>query len=403
MKRLFSIGTLTKYLLIPYFVPFFYSFREVGFYNIYRLGFTAHPLLVSLFMFLSELVCGFYLLFQLSCKTKDSQGKAIVYNNQIVKEEESKENKIEIQNDNTKSFLLICLSAFIDFVGYTCTSLLCAYSDIQLNHIQIEMRIMPTFFMSILSWKMLNFSFYRHHLVSSGIILIGFLMVIIQKFTQVKEPLSAGYIFLIFTAINLAYSFKQIIDKIILDKKGFSTPRLLFYQGLFGIVFCIISYGLTYPIDCKNQYLFCSEGKFENLPKLKDEMTWTITGYLILLFSSSIGLNIFLMLTKSYFTPTHRNVSDTMNSFFAWVINIIFYVSFEKNDWLYLFGYIIIMIGCLIFNEIIICHFFKLAEDTKEEIIKRASLSIEIVNKTKEEKLLNKEAELTEKETINQP
>ena len=90
-------------------------------------------------------------------------------------------------------------------------------------------------------------------------------------------------------------------------------------------------------------------------PNILKDLNLTIGIYLIILFLSSIGLNVFLMMTKKYFTPTHRNVSDTMNAFVAWVINMF---SNKETSMINIIGYVIIMLGCLIYNEIIICRFW---------------------------------------------
>lgn len=83
------------------------------------------------------------------------------------------------------------------------------------------------------------------------------------------------------------------------------------------------------------------------------------------------------MLIKKYLTPTHRSVADTFNAFFVWA-STFFYNQNWNNKWdsmnfLDIFGYLLIIIGCLIYNEIIILHIFNLDRDTKTEIIERAS------------------------------
>ena len=390
--KTFSIGKVSVYLIIPFLVPVFYSIREVGFSHIYGLNFTQHPLLVSVIMFLSELVCGIKPLYKY-CTNRNQKKEEItmLYNNEVLTGKEKENEEKELQSQNVLIlYLQIALSALIDFLGYTCTSLLCAYPDIQQNNVQIEMRILPLFVMSFLSWKYLNFSFYKHHIMATLLIGIGYIFIMIVTFNKVNEPLNPYLIFLIFAIINIVYAIKQINDKIIIDKKYISTSCLLCMQGVFGLFFCIISFAIAIFVPCNPNWKFCTGQHFENFinmwPNILGDLNLSIGIYLIILFLSSIGLNVFLMMTKKYFTPTHRNVSDTMNAFVAWVINMF---SNKETSMINIIGYASIMLGCLIYNEIIICRFCGLDEDTKEEIMNRAGVSMNNIKLVpdKEEKI----------------
>lgn len=94
--KTFSIGKISVYLLIPFLVPVFYSIREVGFKNIYGLNFTQHPLLVSVIMFFSELVCGIKPLYKYYTAERKTKEETVVYNNEVLtgKIEQGKENWI---------------------------------------------------------------------------------------------------------------------------------------------------------------------------------------------------------------------------------------------------------------------------------------------------------------------
>lgn len=211
--KTFSIGKVSVYLIIPFLVPVFYSIREVGFKNIYGLNFTQHPLLVSVIMFLSELVCGIKPLYKY-CTNRNQKKEEItvLYNNEVLTGKEKENEEKELQSQNVLIlYLQIALSALIDFLGYTCTSLLCAYPDIQQNNVQIEMRILPLFVMSFLSWKYLNFSFYKHHIMATLLIGIGYIFIMIVTFNKVNEPLNPYLIFLIFLSILCMQSNKSMI------------------------------------------------------------------------------------------------------------------------------------------------------------------------------------------------
>lgn len=57
--RKISFRIMSKYLIVPFLCPVFYSIRKVAFKNLhFTFGFTTHPLIISLIMFISELICG---------------------------------------------------------------------------------------------------------------------------------------------------------------------------------------------------------------------------------------------------------------------------------------------------------------------------------------------------------
>ena len=80
------------------------------------------------------------------------------------------------------------------------------------------------------------------------------------------------------------------------------------------------------------------------------------------------------MLTKKYFTATHRSVADTLNAFCSWVLLLCSSknpIGWTIKNILDIIGYIVMLLGCLIYNEIIILHVFRLDEGTKYSIMTR--------------------------------
>ena len=94
-------------------------------------------------------------------------------------------------------------------------------------------------------------------------------------------------------------------------------------------------------------------------------------------------MNVFLMLTKKFLTPTHRSIADSLNAFCTWIVFLSVYSDkeFWENEWNWLkffdiIGYILITLGCLMYNELIIVHICGLDKDIKEHIVKRADQEI---------------------------
>ena len=377
--RIIELGHLNIYLLFPFLVPLFYSFRDIAFKGIFSLNFLSHPIFETLIMFLSEVICIPFELLRIhnsKPRIRQIRQSAITVEQNILIER----NKVISQPSywkEPKIYMLISLSAAIDLICYTSISFSCAYGVIQTNNIHTEMRILPIFFMSLLSWKFLQMQIYNHHLVSIGFIGIGFLIIFTDLFVAIELTITQKILVIIlFLVIHFFYSIKQINDKYLMEHKYISPFLLLFFEGVSGVILTFVTYAIAYLVECKEEWNFCTTGPvFETFSKdLKDlanNVNVSALLYLLLLLFSSSGLNIFLMLTKNYFSPSHRSVSDTMNAFFAWIVNFFFD---WNNNWSFIkvIGYVFIMIGCCIFNEIILLKFWDLDKDTKGNIEDRS-------------------------------
>lgn len=372
-----ELGKFNIYLLFPFLVPLFYTLRDIAFKGIFSLNFLSHPLFETLIMFLSEVLCiPFELLRIHNSKPRIRQSKITIEQNQLVES-----NKVIEQQSHWKEpkiYMLITISSLIDLICYTSISFSCAYRVIQTNNIHTEMRILPIFFMSLLSWKFLKMEIYNHHLVSIGFIGIGFLFLFIDLFVAIELTIAQKIlVILLFLIIHFFYSIKQINDKYLMEQKYISPFLLLFFEGVSGVILTFLAYTIAYFVPCKEGWEFCKEGPvFETFSKdLKDlsqNVNFSALLYLFLLLFSSTGLNLFLMLTKNYFSPSHRSVSDTMNAFFAWIVNFFFDWN-QKWSYINVVGYAFIMIGCCLFNEIIILKFWDLDKDTIGNINDRSN------------------------------
>lgn len=391
-------GKIHISLIFPFLVPVFYTLRDVAFKGLFANNFNGHPILETFLMFISEFLCIFIEIpLYFIRKSKNTRISFSVQDGQLVVDEKMILEK-PFKCCEFIVIFLIFLSALIDFVCFTGISFLCSYDAVQTNNVHTKMRILPVFFMGFLSLKILNFNIYKHHIFSILLIGFGFLLLMIGIMITVmsKVAFSIQFIILgIFLCIHIVYSCKQINDKYLLDHKYISPFLLLVYQGIAGMAITLVFYVVALYVPCRSDWKFCNPGPiFENFVT-----DWYIFAgnqeiilYLFLFLFSSIGLNSTLMLTKQKLTPSHRSVSDTMNAFFAGIVSII-YKWGGTYSYVDIAGFIIIMCGCLIYNEIIILHFCGLDKDTKYEITLRAGV--------KETSLISEELTNFEKNQIN--
>ena len=179
---------------------------------------------------------------------------------------------------------------------------------------------------------------------------------------------------------------------------------LLFYQGIIGLLLCILTVGVFSIMHVINEKLFGKESLLnyfqkDSFSQLVDVFHLdAVNAYLLLLTVTGVFVNIIFMLIKQFFSPTHRSIADSLNAFATWAY--LFAFPSTKNwvtswDWkklLDIFGYIVIIIGSLMYNELLIIHRANLDCDLIEKISKRGDMdaisasSMIAINPPEEEK-----------------
>ena len=398
-SSIISFNCFSLTIAFPFTSPFFYVIRDIGFKIIFLYEFRDHPLIITFIMFLSEMFAGFGEIIrkiclapvnegQLSASSRYSQNDMDVIAINVIKQE--KDSKLL-----KKCILLIIITVLIDLICYTLISFICSRYETQQLNLHTEMRISPVFFMCILNYKFFNIILYKHQKISIIIIAVGFIILLVtdiiaNNLNQENITDSKFYYSLPFlVVINIAYSFKQIIDKILMENKFISPFKLLFYQGCVGCFISSILIIIASFINCPELHIYqgiCTPGrKIENVKTffnelLGDDFINILTGLLMILFGGCF-VNLWLLLTKQYMTPTHRCVSDALNALCTWICLFTPLNKLDlKNEKLLIFdcfAYLFIVFGCLVYCELLTFDFCGMKKDTKYEIMKRGNLSNE--------------------------
>lgn len=381
--ELFSFKKGSKYLWLIVLSPVAYTLRDLAFKLLFGKGFTNHPMLITAIMFLGEILAGLPQFF-IKAKSSNQERKENyrVYQNTLHSTKGAIVDKPENYSITNKTvFFKVFLSSMIDFLCYTATSYLCSKPEIELYNIHTEMRITPIFFMSLLSWKFLHIEIFKHHTIAILIVGIGFITISVNRLISYSNDIFPLQYLILFFLIHSIYSIKQINDKYIIDKLYMSPYVLLFYQGIIGFVICLVIVGIFSLIHAINDtFLSSNLTYFENdtFSQVWDVFHLNaINGYLILLTITGTFVNIIFMLIKKFFSPTHRSIADSLNAFSTWA----YLFCFSNTEWtiqwdwlklLDIFGYLVIIIGSLMYNELLIVHVGNLDQDIIENIADRA-------------------------------
>ena len=257
-------------------------------------------------------------------------------------------------NNNTKKAIMIILVIIISVleIFYRTES----YSKYEKAKNYLDIKLGNIFLIPIFSFFIINGKISRHHIFSFilsffGIFLICFFLNSnyqnrdyyeseIRSFSDQMKHLS----FSIYSSLALVLS-KILFDDFIL------IFLYIFYEGI--LIFILITIFAILGIGHFGDYL-------ENISSLIGSIR------LLFLFLNIDYLSFGYYLSNSliiyYFSPNHLIISEILSLFLRWIIEILFENKIENEDKAIIFikivSFLIIFISSLVYNEILILHFF---------------------------------------------
>jgi drug/metabolite transporter (DMT)-like permease len=232
------------------------------------------------------------------------------------------------------------------------------------------MKIAVTAFFSIVFLKR---KLYRHHWSSVAVIFIGLVLVGVAVLTGgstngiASEPL--GIILLLLGTVFTSGMF--IVEEKVLGSYYLDPLKVVGYEGLFGFLMWCVLLPIFQQIDCQNDKL-CPYGRLEDTSRAFQDYG---ANYVLILLSLAICFTIAMFnafgvaVTKNA-SSAQRATIDTSRTLFIWIFFLIVSVNGKREDfyWLQLFGFILLVIGTLVFNEIVIVPFLGFDRYTKRAL-----------------------------------
>ena len=228
----------------------------------------------------------------------------------------------------------------------------------------------------IFSKYLFNLQMYKHHYFSMIIILLALLLnnYLGINNLQINFKITFGSLLLIYI-----YPFLNMLGYLILYEIGVNLFLFLTLLGFVGIIFGIIIliinhiFGIKF-FKLKYDYLFMNEKGENNII------------YLIL-FSILRGVTYILVWSLlSLFKPWFFEIQNVISSFLLFIYLTIKKISengfeniFILNNIIQIINFIILLFACLIFNEQIICNFWRLNNNTFKNIIHRAHIDMKFI------------------------
>ena len=375
----FSFQKLNRYFLMPFFVSIicfttkFFSeamklndreidIKDVTEDNTHTFVFM-YQIIQSICLILGGLT--YFISHQKAKRRKDSGSYNVSYT--ITKRSllrSSSEGSIEMENkiDIKKNLIIIFMPILI--ISY---NLGIAYG---VGYPQLEKRVYFLFFITLINIFIFKKEIYRHQKLALLITAIGIIPIYVSFGLFLKTD-EYNIIYDVFLFIgSFCYSVYLVLIKYLTTTKRFAVFRLLLYQGLLCFAYTIILY-IVISLARKGDltYLYnifhCSETNYICV----SFYYFKIIMYLIL----NTVLQALIFLVVYIFSPELFAISDIWSPLFSFIALCI---QIKEDKWLKIFltvlGYLIIAVGAFIYNELIVCNFCKLNENTWKAIDRKA-------------------------------
>lgn len=216
---------------------------------------------------------------------------------------------------------------------------------------------------------------YRHQQLALVMALLGTGLYLFRMFEDPKD--TSIYYILSGTILNC---FEIVIEKYLMENKYITIFEILFYEGC--VEFCInaLFFGISYSFFRQTEGCISLFGvEVQRLSELadvfNDNKLWLCIIELLGHFAIEAIIELSLILTLFYLNPNFSYVSEIVSIFFIWILENfkLGVAEFMNVYWpSSILGYLTILLGALIYNEIIILYICGLERNTKKEIRKRA-------------------------------
>ena len=238
------------------------------------------------------------------------------------------------------------------------------------KHPTLEKRLYFLFFFCLINIFMFKKPIYSHQKFSLGIGFIG-MAIIFTVFFFYLDYARYEYIYdvLLFFG-SFLYSLYLVLVKYMAETKYYSPFLLLLLIGTFSTVFTVIGY-IIYSFVTVNDLRYVT-----NIFHCRDDMYVCFGNYydkIICYFLINAVLQVLIFLVCYYFSPEVFAISDIISPYLSFISKVI-----EKkntdilNIILNSVGYIIIILCSFVYNEIIVCNFCGLNENTWKAIDQKA-------------------------------
>jgi hypothetical protein len=167
-----------------------------------------------------------------------------------------------------------------------------------------------------------------------------------------------------------------IVEEKILGQYTLDPLMVVGYEGLWGLLMWVVLLPIFQNIHCDNLKL-CPYGRLEDtLRAFKDYAANPILILLSISICFTIALfNSFGVAVTKHASAAQRATIDTSRTLLIWIFFLIVAVHGQKETFypLQLVGFMFLVAGTLVFNEIVVIRFFGFDQNTKKALALKKS------------------------------
>ena len=296
----------------------------------------------------------------------------------------------EIENINKKKkakFWYFLFPALFDILGSSISSISLSFLPSSIYQMFRGAIIIFTCTASILFLKN---KYYRQHFLGIVIVVIGLIIVGINAALGGKDEFDSKIILGIFlvTLSQVFSCFLFVSEEKILKNYDVPPLKAVGMEGMWGVGCYIILLFIFYFIRCEDWYdilkdNICIKDDLEGAIRFENALfafrqiwySWEIKLYLSMYILSIAFFNFSGLTISKNASATSRTIVDTLRTIVVWTFFLVMpFVPEETKEtfsWLQLVGFLILILGGLIYNEILVIKFWGFADNTKAAIKKR--------------------------------
>ena len=380
-EGLFSIQKMNKYFLFPFLVPFVCYitkfFSEPMKDNDGTLDLEIIPRVQEhKFVFLYQVINSISLIFG-----------GFLYIISFIQSKKENQNAIPTIYLRGSAFRQLCNDkVIVDYKKYKkktiflilfMSLIITVYNIIKgyaIKHPQLEKRLYFLFFFTLINIFIFKKPIYRHQILSLIIGMIAMFVIFAAYFYEQfkKENSDYNYIYDIILFIgSIFYSLYLVLFKYVTTNMSMSPFLCMLLIGIASTILTIIGYSVFSFIKEGNMtylnFFFCDKDNLEYVCISR------FYGKIIFYTLINTVLQILILLVVYYFSPEIFAISDIISPFFSFLtkcyLNKIKYrISIIST----IIAYLIIIFISFIYNEILVCNFCGLNENTWKAIEKKA-------------------------------
>ena len=363
--RFITFGKIHKQTFYPFITSIFSILRTYSFkYFPENQNFDCPLLFQVILMFLGMFICFIFEIITVCRQDRVARGSK--------KKEKCKKYCFDLIS-NWRLQLILCLLAILDLSEFIGLSVLFLAENYEDNRLLSTTRMLEFLFVGFMYYYFLKTSLHRHNYISLLLIVGGLAMVMFGQ----SKLFTFRPILLIAIFGNLFYACLEITEKWLMDKKFISPYEIIYCEGLYGFIIILILCLIGNKVDCQSWMYLCSTG--ESVINLNSILKEVFSSYsyvieVVIYVFTSAGYNIFIHLCNKDLGPTHHIVADAFGSMVVMLVSLILSEG-KITLWMQIVGHILIVMGTLVYNEIIIFHFLGMDKNTKDEIAQRALIN----------------------------